>query len=158
MWVHQSQRTDDITTTKHSKTQRLHMKWLFFVCEMGFELACIHYTPHQYFMMMSSNGNIFRFIGPLWGESTGPRWVPLTKESDAELSCFFYLSLNKRLSKRSTRRWFETPSRSLWRHCNVETTLLTITECWNEGISLYLPSSPNEFSQGCKLSNGVSTL
>ena len=26
-------------------------------------------------MMMSSNGNIFRVIGPLWGE----RWIPLTK-------------------------------------------------------------------------------
>ena len=27
-------------------------------------------------------------------------------------------SLNKRLSKQSIRRWFETPSCSLWRHCN----------------------------------------
>ena len=32
---------------------------------------------------------------------------------------FFYLRLNKRLSKQSRSRWFETPSRSLWRHCNV---------------------------------------
>ena len=31
---------------------------------------------------------------------------------------FFDLRLNKRLSKHSRRRWFETPSRSLWRHCN----------------------------------------
>ena len=31
----------------------------------------------------------------------------------------FDLRLNKRLSKQSRRRWFETPSRSLWRHCNV---------------------------------------
>ena len=29
------------------------------------------------------------------------------------------LRLNTRLSKQSRRRWFETPSRSLWRHCNV---------------------------------------
>ena len=29
------------------------------------------------------------------------------------------LRLNKRLSKQSRRRWFETPSRSLWSHCNV---------------------------------------
>ena len=28
-------------------------------------------------------------------------------------------SLNKRLSRLSRRRWLETPSRSLWRHCNV---------------------------------------
>ena len=29
---------------------------------------------------------------------------------------FFGLRLNKRLSKQWIRRWFETPSRSLWRH------------------------------------------
>ena len=32
---------------------------------------------------------------------------------------FFDLRLNKRLNKQSTRRWFETPLFSLWRHCNV---------------------------------------
>ena len=32
---------------------------------------------------------------------------------------FFDLRLNKWLSKQSRRRWFETPSRLLWRHCNV---------------------------------------
>ena len=40
--------------------------------------ACIN-------MMTSSNGNIFRLTGPLFGEFTGPRWIPLTKASDAEL-------------------------------------------------------------------------
>ena len=32
---------------------------------------------------------------------------------------FFYLGLNKRFSKQSRRWWFESLSRSLWRHCNV---------------------------------------
>ena len=41
-------------------------------------------------MMMSSNGNIFHVTGPLWGESTGHRWIPLTKASDAELWCFLW--------------------------------------------------------------------
>ena len=31
---------------------------------------------------------------------------------------FFHLCLNKRLSKQSWGWWFETRSRSLWRHCN----------------------------------------
>ena len=35
------------------------------------------------------------------------------------LSLIFYLRPSKRLNKQSGRRWFETPSRSLWRHCNV---------------------------------------
>ena len=84
-------------------------------------LWCIY--PHP--VMTSSNGNIFRVTGPLCGEFTGHRWIPLshrsillTKASDTE-PWFFYLRMNKRLSKQSRRLWFETPSRSLWRHCNA---------------------------------------
>ena len=69
-------------------------------------------------MMTSSNGNIFGVTVPLCGEFTGDRWIPLTKASNTELWCFFYLHLNKRLSKHSRRLWFETPSWSLRRHCN----------------------------------------
>ena len=43
-----------------------------------------------------------------------------TKASGAEPWClFFYLRLNKRLSKQSWGWWFETQSCPLWRHCNV---------------------------------------
>ena len=41
-------------------------------------------------MVTSSNGNIFHVTGPLWGESTGHRWIPLTKAGDAELWCFLW--------------------------------------------------------------------
>ena len=41
-------------------------------------------------MMASSNGNIFRVIGPLCGEFTGHRWIPHTKASDVELWCFLW--------------------------------------------------------------------
>ena len=41
-------------------------------------------------MMTSSNGNIFCVTGPLRGESTGHRWIPLTKASDAELWYFLW--------------------------------------------------------------------
>ena len=68
-------------------------------------------------MITLSNGNIFRVTDPVCGEFTGDQWIPLTKASVAELSCF--LCLNKRLSKQSWSWGFETSSRSLWRHCNV---------------------------------------
>ena len=42
------------------------------------------------------------------------RTKPVTRSFDV----FFDLRLNKRLSKQSRGWWFETPSRSLWRHCN----------------------------------------
>ena len=38
---------------------------------------------------------------------------------------FFDLRPSKRLSKHSRRRWFETPSCSLWRHCNQEIYYMT---------------------------------
>ena len=60
-------------------------------------------------MMTSSNGNIFRVTGRLCGEFAGFHW-----RSDVS----FDLCQNKRLSKQSWGRWFETPSCSLWRHCN----------------------------------------
>ena len=68
------------------------------------------------FMMTSSNGNIFRVTGHLCGEFTGPRWIPRTKASDAELWCFTDLRLNKRLSKQSWGWWSETLSCPSWRH------------------------------------------
>ena len=67
-------------------------------------------------MMTSSSGNVFRVTGPLCREFTGHRWILLTKASDGELRCF--LRLSKRLSTQSRRHWFETPSRTLWCHCN----------------------------------------
>ena len=48
----------------------------------------MHHGWDEY-MMTSSNGNIFRVTGPLWGESTGHWWIPLTKANDAELWCSF---------------------------------------------------------------------
>ena len=41
-------------------------------------------------IMTSLNENIFRVIGPMWGESTGLRWIPLTKANDAEIWCFLW--------------------------------------------------------------------
>ena len=42
------------------------------------------------YMMMAPNGNIFRVTGLLCGEFSGPRWIPCTKASDAELWCFLW--------------------------------------------------------------------
>ena len=50
-----------------------------------------------------------------------PSQRPLTWSFDV----YFDLRLNKRLSKQSRRRWFETSLRSLWRHCNESATSIT---------------------------------
>ena len=68
-------------------------------------------------MMTSSNGSVLLALcegnSPVIGEFPSQR--PVTRSADV----FFDLCVNKRLSKHSRRWWFETPSHSLWRHCNV---------------------------------------
>ena len=89
-------------------------------------------------IMTSSNGNIFRVPGHLC-RVTGefPAQRPVTWSFDV----FFDLGLNKRFSKQSWGWWFETPMRSLWRHCNA--TFMTpwkrnSTWCWALVFSLLL--------------------
>ena len=74
----------------------------------------------EYSMMTSSNGNIFRVTGlcarnsPVTGEFLAQR--PVTQSFDG----FFDLRLNKQLNKQLWGWWFETLTRSLWRHCNAD--------------------------------------
>ena len=72
-------------------------KWKWLLFGNMFEIykiatSCIHLSLVavmivEFWMMTSSNGNIFRVTGHLCRESTGPRWIPHTKASDAELWC-----------------------------------------------------------------------
>ena len=47
-------------------------------------------SPLYGLLMTSSNGNLFRVTGPLWGESTGRPVIPSTKASDVELWRFLW--------------------------------------------------------------------
>ena len=70
------------------------------------------------YMMTSSNGNIFRVTGPLYGEFTGPGEFPTQRPVTRSFDVFFDLRLNKRLSRQPWGWWLETPLWSLWRRCN----------------------------------------
>ena len=80
----------------------------------------------RYTMMTSSNGNIFRVTGHLCGEFTGHRWIPSQRPVTRSFDVFFDLRPNKRLSKHSRGRWFESPSRSLWCHCNAQPVVVQV--------------------------------
>ena len=55
-----------------------------------------------------------------------PSQRPVTRSFDV----FFDLRLNKRLSKQSRRRWFESPSPSLWRHSNTIACYGSVLVSW----------------------------
>ena len=70
--------------------------------------------------MTSSNGDILRVTGPSCGEFTGTGEFPTQGSVTRSYDTFFELRLNKRLSKQPWGWWFESPSWSLWRHCNMK--------------------------------------
>ena len=89
---------------------------IYFLCDIkpSIDGILIYYQDRvavafSWCIMTSSNGNNFRLTGPLWGESTGPRWIPLTKASGEEFWCFLCSASDKRLNTQSRRRGFETP-------------------------------------------------
>ena len=69
----------------------IHMMYLpIFFLVASLALWNPHDCPTAKYMMTSSNGNIFRVTDLLCGEFTGPRWIPRTKASDAELWSFLW--------------------------------------------------------------------
>ena len=70
----------DVSTMPRDEWRRYDIPYLFPFSPIGLIT----------YMMTSSNGNIFRVTGHLCGEFTGPRWIPHTKASDAELWCLLW--------------------------------------------------------------------
>ena len=98
---------------KIERTLRMRSKWsqniahpLRIQCDCGCIIAR---------MMTSSNGT---FSALCAGNSQVPDEVPSQRPVTRSFDVFIDLRLNKRLSRQSRGRWFETPSHKLWRHCN----------------------------------------
>ena len=74
---------------------------------------------------------------PITGEFPSQR--PVTRSFDA----FLHLCLNKRLSKPSSRRWFETPSHLLWRHWyasdeqNMMSSVFSFSACGQRVLPIF---------------------
>ena len=91
----------------------------------------IFYDGRRTFAKFRSN---FRVRGLLCGEFTGHRWIPTQRPVTRRFDVFFDLHLNQQLSQHWRRRWFETPSRSLWHHRNGIAFRFT-SSLWGESIS-----------------------
>ena len=76
-------------------------------------------TKYLTLMMTSSNGNISALLALCEGNSPVTDELPSQRPVTRSFDVSFHLRLNKRLSKQSWGWLFETPSRPLWRHCNV---------------------------------------
>ena len=77
-----------------------------------------------HYQMETFSASLAHFAGNSSVTGEFPLKRPVTRSFDV----FFDLRLNKRLSKQSICRWFETPSRSSRRHCNVVIITMSITD------------------------------
>ena len=94
---------------------------------------------------------IFRVAGPLWGESTGPWWNPLIKDSDAEHWCFLWCAPDKRLNKQCSCRWSGTP----W--CSCDVTLMKYMQWRHTGaIVSQIFRTSTLCSTACSILNRIS--
>ena len=104
-------------------------------------------SPHKrqwygntlHFVMLSLHDDVikwkhFRVTGPLWGEFTGRRWIPLTKPGTRSFDVFFDLLLNKRLVNN---RWVG----DLRRHrAHYDVTVMVHSTCPNSQLICHIRS------------------
>ena len=117
-WIEYGQINDDVTTIFSFEVRVHKVKAILnFKCIYGSPtapLTCLYSLGRHQMETFSALLVLCVGISPVTGEVPSQR--PVTRRVDV----FFELRLNKRLSKQSWGRWFETPSRALWRHCNVK--------------------------------------
>ena len=97
----------------------MHFSWRKICIFIQMSLKCALGGPLDNYMMTSSNEYIFRVTGLCAGNSPVPGEFSAQRPVTRSFDVFFDLHLNKQLSKQSRGWWFETPSGSLWRQCNV---------------------------------------
>ena len=77
-------------------------------------------------VMMTSSKNFPRYWPLVRGIHRSPVNFPHKGQLRRGFDAFFDLRLNQQLSKKWRLRCFETPSRSLWRHCNGNSSGLAV--------------------------------
>ena len=88
------------------------------LCRMQVK-ACVWYGAISITVMTPLNGNKSGLLALCGGTPSVTDGFPSSqRQVTHSFDVFFDLRLNKRLSKQSRRLWFETPSPSLWLHCN----------------------------------------
>ena len=132
-------------TTDMTKRGRLDVSWNIIFNQQVAPLLLI-YTPTKmryYIQMYYSHDGVIKWkhFSRYWPFVRGIHRSPVNSPHKGQwrgASMFFFdLRLNKRLSKQSWGWWFETPSRSLWRHCNTYVALFSLNSLryfdWTDG-------------------------
>ena len=128
----------------------VEIKWITYIYNE-------HIKVDDYTMGMTKHDNAIKWqhFPRYWPFVRGihrSRWIPPQRSVTRSVNVFFDHRLNKRLSKQSWGSWFETTSRSVWRHCNAPLNVVMV--CIN-GVNYAHKRLPNTNSSVySKLCNG----
>ena len=102
------------------------LPWKYNYCFrlLKYLLKCLFKSSMVSHMSMTFHDDVIKWkhfprYWPFVREFTGPGEFPAQRPVTRSFDVFFDPRLNKRLSKQWWGWWFETPSWSLWRQCNV---------------------------------------
>ena len=98
-------------------------------------MGCLCVSVYHQMETFSALLSLYAGNSPVTGEFPPQRLVM------RNFDVFFDLHPNRRLSKHSSRRWFETPLRSLWRHCNAMCTWIFCSCLWYVTYFTFIPTS-----------------
>ena len=70
-------------------------------------------------MMTSWHGNDYHITVPLWGESTGDRWIPFIKAGNVDLWWFLCCQPEQAFEQSVDLSMIWDAMTPMWRHCNV---------------------------------------
>ena len=95
------------------------------LCYLGIQSCAMYTCLYASMSRWRHQKETFSELLALWGESTGDRWIPLTKASDAELWCFLWSA-----PEQTVDQTIETPV--IWDaiHYGVTVIVLTKHERW----------------------------
>ena len=92
-------------------------KWTYIIEYLQWRHGPVPHPVQVKIMMTSSKWKHFPRYWPFVRGIHRSRWIPHTKASDAELWWFLWSAPEYTMGPWGW--WFETPSWSLWRHCNA---------------------------------------
>ena len=133
----------DCVSKRDSGRRRFQSLSLFFLCVVNKFNGVIIHTKCQWHTKgcrgMMMYGNTFLITGPLWGESTGHRWIPLTKDQWCGSLMFMSFWTNSR--EACEMRCLDSHSTSLWRQSSKCTQYGWLLWCVSDSV-LFFNSKP----------------
>ena len=121
-----------------SMTWRLVITWVSFqTIDNRRRMAFAWESETGYLFLVHDDVIKWKYFPRYWPFARGIHRLPVNSPHKGQWRGalrFLWFALNKRLSKQWRGWWFETPSRSLWHHCNANARCMSFQQGFYAGL------------------------